>query len=366
MTAPRLSVVMSVFNGERYLAAALDSIIGQSFTDFELIAIDDGSSDRSGEILRACGDSRVRVLTNVGNIGLTRSLNRGLVAARGSYIARHDADDVSHPERFARQVEFLDANPGIALVGARVRIIDEHGRTRAARENHPATAAGVRWALLFGNPFAHSAVTFRRSVVRDELGGYDESYEFNQDFELWSRLVELHGATNLPEPLVDYRAHDLSIAGRRDESVRDSRLRNVARNIDIQRRNIRGILRREDLADAWPPLWTGLNVGWLAAAPAPPGRVIAMLGEMYDAFCSLYPEARRDADVARGRATILAHVACECARTHRSAACAAYGAAVRTSPAVACAWGPAFAARLLLGQSGVRVVRRMRTLLRRV
>src|SRR5882672_1930599 len=102
MTGPRLSVVMSVFNGERYLAAALESILRQSFSDFELLAIDDGSTDGSAGILRGCADPRLRILTNGTNIGLTRSLNRGLAAARGAYVARHDADDLSHPSRFAR------------------------------------------------------------------------------------------------------------------------------------------------------------------------------------------------------------------------------------------------------------------------
>jgi glycosyltransferase involved in cell wall biosynthesis len=365
MSTPKISVVMSVFNGGRYLAQALDSIFQQSFADFELIAIDDGSSDRSAEILRERRDPRLRVITNEVNIGLTRSLNRGLAAARGLYVARHDADDVSHPDRFARQAAFLDANPSFALVGARLRIIDEHGRLQSSREVSPSSELGVRWTLLFSSPFAHSSVMFRRTIVYGELGGYDESFQFNQDFELWSRLSERHGALNLREALLDYRAHRESIAGSHHERGRDSRLRNVARNIEVQRRNIRRILGREDLAEEWPPLWTSLNVEWLTGPPAAPETAVALLDAMYEAFCSRYPDAITNDDVRRGRATILAKIAYELARTNRRAACAAYRGVVTASPGVARRWAAPIGARVILGQRGARAARRVRTLWRR-
>jgi hypothetical protein len=201
--------------------------------------------------------------------------------------------------------------------------------------------------------------------VYGELGGYDESFQFNQDFELWSRLSERYGALNLRDALVDYRAHRESIAGSREESGRDSRLRNVARNIEVQRRNIRATLGRDDLAEEWPPLWTSLNVEWLTGPPASPERAVALLDAMYDAFCARHPAAITNDDVRRGRATILAKIAYELARTNRSAACAAYRDAVTTSPGVARKWAAPIGARVILGQRGVRAARRVRTLWRR-
>jgi glycosyltransferase involved in cell wall biosynthesis len=202
-TTPRVTVLMTVFNGERHLREAVDSVLGQSFRDFELLIIDDGSTDGTAALLTTISDPRVRRTRHAENVGLMRSLNHGLALARGELIARHDADDVSEPDRLARQVAFLDANPSVALVGAWYRKIDESGASLGER-TLPVGHDQIRWALHFYCPFVHSAVVFRTSAVRD-AGGYDEALTFAEDYDLWSRLATVHRVANLPEPLVRYR-----------------------------------------------------------------------------------------------------------------------------------------------------------------
>ncbi|MBV8753423.1 MAG: glycosyltransferase [Hyphomicrobiales bacterium] len=204
--APRVSVVLPVYNGEAFLTEALNSILAQSFRDFELIAIDDGSSDASGEILArlAKADSRVIVLVQE-NAGIIASLNRGLALARGEFIARMDADDVAHPERFARQVAFLDTRPDVAVVGCAVTLIDEIGKP-IRDVDYPGTPETVAAFLETGSALAHPAVMMRRDTVR-AVGGYRAAYRHAEDYDLWLRLAPRYPLANLPDRLLRYRQH---------------------------------------------------------------------------------------------------------------------------------------------------------------
>jgi glycosyltransferase involved in cell wall biosynthesis len=204
MTLPPVSVVMSVYNGERYLAAAMDSILSQTFGDFEFIIINDGSTDRTADILRSYSDPRVLVVEQA-NVGLTRSLNRGIALARGKYIARMDADDISLPERFARQMDFFDTHPTVGVVGTACRVVNELDKTE--QELHfPLSDEQLRPHLIRGNPFVHTSVMMRKSVL-EAVGGYNEAYPFAQDYELWVRLAAHTQLANLPEVLVMRRFH---------------------------------------------------------------------------------------------------------------------------------------------------------------
>jgi hypothetical protein len=297
-TAPRVSVLMSVHNGARYLRDAVDSLLAQTFTSFELLVVDDASSDDTAAILASYSDRRLRVITNESNIGLTKSLNKALRESRGELIARQDGDDRSRPERLRKQVEFLDRHREVVLIGTGARTIDPSGALVRARMHHRAqTPLGVRWQLLFGNPFTHSSVMFRRAVVLDQLGGYDETYYYNQDFELWSRVIAGHDACNLAEELVDYRMHSESIAGRREAEVIESRIANVKKNIGVQQRNIRGLLGDEELAAQWPPLWTALSVPWLMERPPNARDALRLAAELRKRFTERYPQAKGDRDV---------------------------------------------------------------------
>jgi len=203
---------MSVYNGRAYLAQAMDSILGQSLADLELIVIDDGSTDGSLEIIRSFEDQRIRLLVNQGNLGLTPSLNLGLAAARAGYVARQDADDISLPLRLARQAEYLDRHPGVAAVAGSAEYLDQDRGTVRADGRYLSPGA-VRWSLLFGNELPHGAMMFRRRVV-EEAGGYDETFTFSQDYDLWSRLSRKGEIVRLAEVLIRYRLHDRALSGR--------------------------------------------------------------------------------------------------------------------------------------------------------
>lgn len=204
---PLVTVLMSVHNDARYLPAAVESVLRQSLEDFELLILDDGSTDGSAEYLARLADPRVRVVRNERNLGLTRSLNVGLDLARELFLARMDADDVAAPRRLERQVEFLDRHPNVGVVGSSRVLIDEAGAVVA---HAPAAEddAAIRWKCLLGNPLAHPAVMLRLHLLNAHKLRYDERYRTAQDYELWSRLLAVTKAHNLPEPLLHYRLRD--------------------------------------------------------------------------------------------------------------------------------------------------------------
>jgi len=213
MSTPSVSVVMAVYNGERWLEETLASLAGQTFGDFEIVAVDDGSTDGSSAILAeaAARDARYRIITQA-NRGLVASLNRGLAEARAPLIARIDADDIAEPERFARQVAFLQAHPEVAVLGSAIRIIGEDGAF-GRLQSYPCGPAEVAAGMLRRCAFAHPSVMMRREAVL-AAGGYREAFRHAEDYDLWLRLGERHGLDNLPEPLLRYRQHGTSVSFR--------------------------------------------------------------------------------------------------------------------------------------------------------
>ena len=221
MTA--VSVLLPVHNGARYLERAARSILAQTHRDLELIVLDDGSTDGSGQIAESLGDPRIRLIRSDRNRGLAASLNCGLEAARAAIVARQDADDVSHPRRLEAQLTFLDANPDVALVGTQAWLIDESGRCRGSLE-HARDHQCLLWELTFDNAFVHTSVAFRRDVVV-RAGGYDGAWAYNQDYDLWLRLSRTTRLANLPERLVASRFHDCSMTRRmQDEAAAANRI----------------------------------------------------------------------------------------------------------------------------------------------
>ena len=203
-TQPAVSVILPIYNGAAHLAEAIDSVLAQSFGDFELIAIDDGSADGSAAIAREAADARVRLVVQQ-NRGLAATLNRGLELARGRYVARQDHDDIALPGRLARQVAYLDQHPDVAMVGTWAAILGA-SPDQERYHRHPCDAASLRFALLFDNPFVHSSVMARTAVLR-EAGGYttDPARQPPEDYELWSRVARDHDTANIPEVLQCYR-----------------------------------------------------------------------------------------------------------------------------------------------------------------
>lgn len=204
---PGVSVIMPVHNSVRYLRQAVSSILSQSFTDFEFIIVDDASTDGTREILDCFQDNRIQVLNNTTNIGIARSLNRGVQAARGRYIARMDGDDVASPDRLARQVAFLDHHPDITLVGSWARL---WGRSLPLLQKKPVGCEAVRAALLFDTPFVHPSVVFRRDRMLREQLFYDPTFVRAQDYDLWSRMSDKCLMDNIPLPLLRFRIHKQS------------------------------------------------------------------------------------------------------------------------------------------------------------
>jgi glycosyltransferase involved in cell wall biosynthesis len=207
-SVPTVSVLMPVYNTRRYLAEAVDSILAQTYRDFEFIAVDDGSTDGSGDLLRerAAGDARLKVISRP-NTGIVGALSDGLAAARGKYIARMDGDDVAKPQRFEKQVRFLDEHPEVVVVGAWVETIDPFGIV-FGYDKRPTEHADIDAGLLAGRggSIVHPAAMIRRDAI-DRIGGYRRPYQDSEDLDLWLRLAEIGKVANLPEVLLSYRRH---------------------------------------------------------------------------------------------------------------------------------------------------------------
>ena len=213
LAAPVVSVLLTVYNGQRYLAQAMESLLRQTFENFEVIVIDDGSTDDSPEMLRryATRDPRVRLVSRA-NTGMTRALNEGLKLVRGEFVARMDADDVCRPERFARQVAYLREHPECVAVGSQVQMIDPEGLPICPKRDTGFTHEQIEGSLLdMGWPMVHPAVMLRTDALR-AVGGYAEQYRTNQDHDLFLRLAERGKLANLPETLLDYRQHFQSVS----------------------------------------------------------------------------------------------------------------------------------------------------------
>ncbi|HTZ40600.1 MAG TPA: glycosyltransferase family A protein [Syntrophales bacterium] len=222
MAHPKVSVIMAVYNEERYLRGALESILNQTFADFELLIVNDGSTDGTEEIIRSCRDSRIR-LFNQENKGLTKSLNRALSLARANYFARMDGDDISQPQRFARQVEILDNNPTIGLVGSFVYRMDEKGG-RCNLCSYPMESEGIREALWSTCPLCHPSVMYRRACV-ERVGPYREKVGPSEDLDFYFRVSEHFDVANISEPLLSYRVRPEGITmQRRFDQLRYGRL----------------------------------------------------------------------------------------------------------------------------------------------
>ncbi len=210
---PPLSVVMGVRNAEPWVQAAVESILAQTQQEFEFIVVDDGSTDRTGAILDGFVDPRLKVFHQP-RAGLTRSLNRALRLASAPLVARMDADDVALPERFARQLDFLEHHPEVGLLGTGCHEISPSGEVLRTI-TPPADDGAIRRALIRRNPFIHSSVVMRREAL-EAAGGYDEGLPVAQDYDLWVRMSRVTRLANLPEPLVLRRLTPGRVSSARD------------------------------------------------------------------------------------------------------------------------------------------------------
>ena len=213
---PKVSVLIPVYNRERYVGAAVDSILAQSLSDYEILLIDDGSTDRSLDVMQAYTDPRVRVVCNERNLGIPRTRNIGLQLAHGEYIALLDSDDVAHPQRLEKQVAFLDRHPDYAQIGSWERTMDEQGQALKKTKRRPVAAEDVHVQLLFQCSQGNPTVMARTAILREY--GYHTDYPSCEDYELYVRLAKRYKLGNLPEVLVYTRAHPHQISKQLPES----------------------------------------------------------------------------------------------------------------------------------------------------
>jgi len=256
MTAPLVSVLLPVRNGMPYLREAIESLVNQSFGNFELIVINDGSTDGTAAFLEGIGDPRVRVIASSG-AGLAAALNAGLAEARGRYIARQDADDWSMRDRFATETAYLDAHPEIALVSTCAEYVDAAGnpidtawtRTVRAQQDPAQTPEQILAMMPLTCCLTHGSVMMRADVLR-AAGGYDQALVPAEDYDLWLRLLPQHQMAKLPARLYAYRVHDgQSSTARRPEQmarVIEAKLRYVRRQVPSLPHPVRLVLPCND------------------------------------------------------------------------------------------------------------------------
>ena len=228
---PLVSVVMPVFNGEKHLAEAIESILAQTFADFELVIVDDGSQDKSAEIIRSYveRDERIHLVQIAENGGEAAARNRGLAAAKGFYVAGMDCDDISLPERLWKQVKFMEDHPDIGAVGVHSRVVSEDLKPIYIRE--PVQGhANILLDCFIGVPFQHAALMMKRHLVL-EVGGYDQTLVYSTDRDLMTGLMGRTRFANIPEILYVYRRHEGQLTShsnvRRDQDGLLTRVRRL-------------------------------------------------------------------------------------------------------------------------------------------
>jgi len=296
VNVPRVSVVIGAYNGEKFLRPAIEGILNQTFRDFELIVVDDGSHDNTARILDEFRDEKMRVVYNDQNLGIAATLNKGIALARGEYVALQDHDDVSVPERLAVQVAFLDNHPQIGMVGSSCSIIDEAG---TLLENRPVETdeSKLRWGLLWRTMLHHTTLMVKRQAI-EEVGGYspDPQYRFAEDYDLMSRVAHRYRVVNLPQILGYWRVHKTSAS---QLNAREQ----VAAGRSISQRNISTLLGWERMD---PLCWKGLEKFLyhpvrqpLHFTSAETKRTLNFLTTIHNTFCSKYGISRREAAAQR-------------------------------------------------------------------
>lgn len=208
---PKISVLMPVYNTKAaYLKAAIESILNQTFSDFEFIIINDGSENNAEEVILSYTDKRIKYIKNKENIGLIKTLNKGLLYSKGEYIARMDSDDIALPERFKKQVEFMNENLNVGVCGTWLKTFGDDLNTRIKK--YPSTSEEIKLEMLFSCPIAHPTAFIRKNLFVKYNLFYSEDYVHAEDYELWSRANKYFNFANIPESLVQYRCHKSQIS----------------------------------------------------------------------------------------------------------------------------------------------------------
>lgn len=275
-----VSVLMPSYNAERYLMTSITSVLNQTFEDFELVVVDDASTDDTATLLACIRDPRLRVLRNVSNLGIVGSLNRALAEARGRYIARTDADDVCYPTRFAQQVAFLDSNPDVGLVGTGMANL-EQGQVRSSRRLREQDPAVLRWLLHISNPIGHPSMMFRADVSRKLDEYLRQKFLYAEDFDFSHRMLHYGAVAVMPETLMLYRLHDYNASRVHKEEM-------ISRTVAVLGAVYENLLGRPAVQDA-----ITIATYLFAGVPITNGAAMRNLGStldaLLDAFLNRYP-----------------------------------------------------------------------------
>lgn len=215
MKSPTVSVIMPTLNNGAYIQRAVASILEQSFEDLQLIIVDDGSSDGTVSRIREFTDDRVCLVQRADETGVTSARNEGFRRSSSQYVAVHDGDDWSNPNRLRKQVEYLDENPEVALVGTGAYLVDKDSNIQSRR--HVLESPSLT-EIKAHNEFVHGSVLMRRDALK-EAGGYDEWFDLAEDYDLWLRLADKYEVRNIDEPLYYFRQHDESLYGSNLEEI---------------------------------------------------------------------------------------------------------------------------------------------------
>lgn len=244
---PVISVVMPVYNAEEYLDEAIKSILTQTYDNFEFIIVNDGSTDKSEEIIYSYKDPRIVYIKNETNLQIVKTLNRGITAAKGKYIARMDADDISLPQRFAKQILFMENNPNIAVCGTYIQIFGDKEYTIS----YPLDDTEIKTKLIFNTAIGHATILAKTNILKKFQ--YDEHYNKSEDYELWTRLLLEYQGSNIPELLYRYRYHDNQTCtiykNRQDKiayMIREKYLKEVYNNVQQHDIEILGQINRKE------------------------------------------------------------------------------------------------------------------------
>jgi len=227
-STPRISVIMPAYNAEPYVTHAIKSILQQTFRNFEFIVINDGSTDRTADLIAAFNDQRIRLICNDRNLGLVVVRNLGMSLAIGEYVALMDADDVAFPDRLLKQFMFMENNPDFAMVGANMEMIDESGRLISAIK-YPAPPEKIPSMLFFGNYFTQSSIMIRRNCLPSVPY---RNFPGVEDYDLWLRIAARGKVWNLQETLVQYRIHKAGISMRNEAEIENYLRIIVCRNLE--------------------------------------------------------------------------------------------------------------------------------------
>jgi len=277
---PKVTVLIPVRDRERYIPAAIESVLGQTMVDLELLVVDDASSDASCQAVLAYADPRVRLVRNETHLGIPATRNRGIDLARGQYVAFLDSDDTARPERLEKQVAFLDAHPAHAAVGAWIEWMDEQGRPLGRVKRKATRAEDIAAERLFRTCLENSASTARAELLRKYR--HREHYELGSDYDLWARIAADHKLSTLPEVLVYRRSHSGRTTRGKVERIKGLRLEIFAEQLaglgvafeseDLERHYLlRRMHKTEFRPDAAYLAWAGSWLSRLAQANASRG-----------------------------------------------------------------------------------------------